>query len=153
MHSYNLVVCTGFPEKDAKVVSFSYQIANQSCKLKQHYDKQNGLKIVDYVEPSCHIEYSCEPGFRRLYDEIKCELSGYYNKKAFCVPEVTLNFSFDIHRKINLTNRTYTQDTLQNFFRILNESHWFKSKPFYFKLFLFNTFNLLHLLCTVFTGF
>jgi hypothetical protein len=48
----------------------------------------NGYKLRDFVEPPCQLDYSCEKGFKKLYEEIECRLDGAYDKKAFCVPEV-----------------------------------------------------------------
>ena len=45
-------------------------------------------KLRDFVEPPCQLDYSCEKGFKKLYEEIECRLDGAYDKKAFCVPEV-----------------------------------------------------------------
>lgn len=82
------VTCDGFPEKDQKVISFRYLNHKKPCVLKTALHRINGLKIRNYVEPECQLEYSCYSGYISLYKEIECGIDGSFNKKAICVPEV-----------------------------------------------------------------
>ncbi len=61
-----------------------------ACHPREHVHRLNGLKLRDYVLPPCTLDYSCEPGYRKLFKSIKCRIDGSYDRKAFCVSEVTI---------------------------------------------------------------
>ena len=83
------VVCTGFPEPSQKVTGFRSLLHKQPCVFKQQLHRNNTLKIRDYFEPPCQLDYTCDTGFKKLYDEIECSMDGSFDKKAYCVAEVT----------------------------------------------------------------
>lgn len=87
------VVCYGFPEQGQKVTGFRYIDHQQPCDPKQYMHRDISLKLRDYTVPPCKLEYTCAAGYKKLYDEIECLIDGTYDKKAFCVDEVTLTFN------------------------------------------------------------
>jgi hypothetical protein len=70
------------------VAGFRYTNHQKPCEVRSHKHKENGIKLRDYVNPPCQLEYLCEENFQPLYREIECRKDGIYDKKAFCVPKV-----------------------------------------------------------------
>ena len=81
-------MCPGFPDKDQNVISFRYLNHKNPCVLKSASNRINGIKLRNFVEPECQLEYSCIEGYINLYKEIECNVDGTFNKKAICVPKV-----------------------------------------------------------------
>ena len=47
------------------------------------------------MEPPCQLEYSCQPGDLRLYNEIECRSDGLYDKQAICLSKKNVNLKND----------------------------------------------------------
>lgn len=83
------VVCESLPKRGKNVAEFFADELKRPCQMRNHTHRITGEKLFEYVDPPCQLEYSCEKGFVKVYDQIECRIDGTYDKKsAFCVAEV-----------------------------------------------------------------